>query len=1099
MKTNRPRIDTPFKNVLLALLAACFTLGASLQAQDGFKSIFNGKDLSGWEGADGLWHVEDGTIVGSTHGVTIENNTFLVYRKAEVGNFHLKLEFKLQGDSNSGVMYRAQDIDGLAHALSGPQLDMHPKPEYLGMYYSEKTGRGIVAQRGQKVLVPEALNAKGKSTPKVTGKVGDDSEFNIFNWNTYEIIAVGNRSIHKINGVVTVDVNDRHPNTAKKGLIGLQLHKGPAMLAFAKDIQLKHLRGKEAQGAIKAAIAKPSKKQADVDPNEGKAINENRATPRDRITAKPGFQVDLLYSVPGDKLGSWVNLCLDGKGRIIASDQYGGLYRFPVPAAGETLDPATIEKVLVDVEAANGMLWAFDALYLGVNNYNDNTKSGLYRLTDTNGDDQLDKVELLRQISARGDHGVHAVRLSPDGKSLFLITGNNTEPTEHSASRVNTNWGEDHLLPRMPDGRGHNRNRLAPAGIIYQVDPDGKNFEVYSHGYRNIFDADFNADGELFTYDADMEYDFNTPWYRPTRVVHAVSGSDYGWRNGTGKWPEWYADTLPAAINIGPGSPTGVTFGYGAKFPAKYQKALYILDWSWGKIYAVHLKPDGSSYTGEKEDFISGAPLPVTDAIINPADGAMYFTIGGRKVQSGIYRVTYTGEAETEPVKAKTGGQKARNLRHSLEAFHGNVDTGAVKAAWPRLDHEDLFVRAAARVAIESQPSRTWMNRALKEKVPERRITALLALARVEGIDRFHRTRQDPPVNATLRDDILSALLDIDFSELNEVYQRDLVRTYQVVLNRFGNPNSSIALQLTALLDQQFPATSIELNQVLCETLVFLQSPTVAKKAIALLKKAPTQEEQLEYARSLRMLTAGWNNQLRTDYIEWFRNAANYRGGASFEIFIENIRNEALATLTPKERIDLAEVLNRKVEKKSPTEALTANFMKGRTFQKNWTLEDLAADADAGMKGRNFENGRTMFAGTACYACHRFQNAGGSTGPDLTGAGGRYSPRDFIDQIINPSKEVNEQFVPIVVEMLDGKSHYGVVVNLKGDVVMINTDLTNPNQRVNIDRKQVKSLEPSKVSPMPPALLNILTKEEILDLTAYVLSAGNPDDARFSN
>jgi putative heme-binding domain-containing protein len=151
------------------------------------------------------------------------------------------------------------------------------------------------------------------------------------------------------------------------------------------------------------------------------------------------------------------------------------------------------------------------------------------------------------------------------------------------------------------------------------------------------------------------------------------------------------------------------------------------------------------------------------------------------------------------------------------------------------------------------------------------------------------------------------------------------------------------------------------------------------------------------------------------------------------------------------------------------------------------------------MKGRNFENGRTMFAGTACYACHRFQNAGGSTGPDLTGAGGRYSPRDFIDQIINPSKEVNEQFVPIVVEMLDGKSHYGVVVNLKGDVVIINTDLTNPNQRVDIDRKLVKSLEPSKVSPMPPALLNILTKEEILDLTAYVLSAGNPDDARFSN
>ena len=1082
---------------LVTSLAACLISANSMRAQDGFKSIFNGKDLSGWQGQDGLWRVEDGAIVGSTHGVTIENNTFLVYRKEEVGNFHLKLDFKLQGDSNSGIMYRAKDIEGLANGLSGPQLDIHPKEEYLGMYYSEKTGRGIVAQRGQKVLVPEELDAKGKSTPKITGKVGNDEGFNVFHWNEYEIIAVGNRLIHKINGVITVDVNDRFPGADKEGLIGLQLHKGPAMLAFAKNIQLKRLNGKEGQAAIRAATADNKKRDRAPDPLEGKAMNENRATPRNRITSKPGFEVDLLYSVPGDQQGSWVNLCLDNKGRIIASDQFGGLYRFPIPAAGETLAPSAIEKVPVDVIAANGMLWAFDALYLGVNNYKEKEKSGLYRLTDSNGDDMLDKVELLRPMLASGDHGIHAVRLSPDGKSIFLITGNNTIPAEYSSSRVNTNWGEDHLLPRMPDGRGHNRDRLAPAGIIYQIDPDGKNFEIYSHGYRNIFDGDFNADGELFTYDADMEYDFNTPWYRPTRVLHAVSGSDYGWRNGTGKWPEWYADTLPAAVNIGPGSPTGVTFGYGAKFPAKYQKALYILDWSWGKIYAVHLRPDGSSYTGEKEDFISGAPLPVTDAIINPADGAMYFTIGGRNVQSGIYRVTYTGDADTAPVNAKTGGQKARNLRRSLEAFHGIVDTGALKAAWPRLDHEDLFIRAAARVAIESQPSKTWMNRALKEKMPERRITALLALARVEGIDRYHRERADPPVNETLRDDILKALLEIDFDDLDESDRRALVRTYQVVLNRFGTPDSSLALQLTAQLDPQFPASTIELNRVLCETLVFLQSPTVAKKTIALLKKAPTQEEQLEYARSLRMLTAGWNNQLRTDYIEWFRNAANYRGGASFEIFIENIRNEALATLTPKERSDLAEVLNRKVEKKSPTEALTANFMKGRTFQKNWTLDDLAADAEAGMKGRNFENGRTMFAGTACYACHRFQNAGGSTGPDLTGAGGRYSPRDFLDQIINPSKEVNEQFVPIAVEMLDGNTHYGVVVNLNGDSVTLNTDLTNPNQRVNIDRKQVKSLEPSKVSPMPPALLNMLTKQEIFDLTAYVLSAGNPDDARF--
>src|SRR6185503_20000800 len=122
-----------------------------------------------------------------------------------------------------------------------------------------------------------------------------------------------------------------------------------------------------------------------------------------------------------------------------------------------------------------------------------------------------------------------------------------------------------------------------------------------------------------------------------------------------------------------------------AKFPAKYQQALFILDRSWGKLYAIHLKPTGSTYTAEKEEFISGAPLPVTDAIIHPADGAMYFAIGGRKVQSGLYRVTYVGAESTAPVSAKSDSNPARGLRHELERFHGHQDPKAIGAAWPHL------------------------------------------------------------------------------------------------------------------------------------------------------------------------------------------------------------------------------------------------------------------------------------------------------------------------------------------------------------------------------------------------------------------------------
>jgi putative heme-binding domain-containing protein len=139
-----------------------------------------------------------------------------------------------------------------------------------------------------------------------------------------------------------------------------------------------------------------------------------------------------------------------------------------------------------------------------------------------------------------------------------------------------------------------------------------------------------------------------------------------------------------------------------------------------------------------------------------------------------------------------------------------------------------------------------------------------------------------------------------------------------------------------------------------------------------------------------------------------------------------------------------------------------------------------------------------MFGAAACFACHRFGNAGGMNGPDLTGAGGRYSPHDLLDQIIHPSKEINEQFAPIVVTKQNGETLTGVIVNLSGDTVTINTDLTNPDQRVGIDRKTVQSIELSKVSPMPPMLLSMLNQEEILDLVAFILSGGDPANPMFA-
>ena len=183
---------------LLCYIANCLTPLFTHAADDTFRSLFNGKDLSGWDGRKGLWTVEDGAIVGSTQ-VKLERNTFLIWKGGDVGDFVLKLKMKFAG-GNSGIQYRAKVDDAAKHYVSGNQCDIHPKPEFYGMLYSEKTGLGIIAKGGQKVEVSK----DGKKT--VVGETEGPTKADTAAWNEIEIHAEGNRVIHKVNGKVTVDV-----------------------------------------------------------------------------------------------------------------------------------------------------------------------------------------------------------------------------------------------------------------------------------------------------------------------------------------------------------------------------------------------------------------------------------------------------------------------------------------------------------------------------------------------------------------------------------------------------------------------------------------------------------------------------------------------------------------------------------------------------------------------------------------------------------------------------------------------------------------------------------------------------------------------------
>ena len=476
----------------------------------------------------------------------------------------------------------------------------------------------------------------------------------------------------------------------------------------------------------------------------------------------------------------------------------------------------------------------------------------------------------------------------------------------------------------------------------------------------------------------------------------------------------------------------------------------------------------------------------------------MYFAIGGRKVQSGLYRVSYPGEEKTAPISTRPRVNELAKLRQKLENLHIGKHPKALEIAWPHTDHPDRFVRWAALMAIQHLPIEKWATKALTEKDSGKRANILLSLSKAAGIDPFHRKDTDSPVDRKMGQKILQSLLQIKWSELTPSERLSLVRTYQVAMVRFGKPSPKVTNKIITQLDPRFPSESFEMNWLLCETLSYLEAPTAAQKGISILMRAPTQEEQMEYARSLRNLKSGWTRELRTHYFNWFLKAANYRGGASFTKFIEFIRNDAVASLSPAEQKGLAGLLAKKAVMKSPAEVM-AEAMAGRTFVKNWELEELSKSSSSGLKGRNFQVGQKMFAAGGCYACHRFGNQGGMNGPDLTGSGGRYSPHDLLEQIMYPSKEINEQFVPTFVTLKSGEALSGVVVNLNGDRVTLNTDLYNPNQRTSVQRKEIQSMGPSTVSPMPPGLLNMMEKEEIMDLLAYILSGGDTNHRFFSN
>lgn len=825
------------------------------------------------------------------------------------------------------------------------------------------------------------------------------------------------------------------------------------------------------------------------------------------INILEGFDAELVYSVP-ESQGSWVAMAFEPKGTLIVSDQDSqGVFRVTLPPADDAGAKVKVESLKGfpcepipwgdrTVGGALGFLYAFDSLYMS-------TMKGFYRIRDTDGDGSYDEFKLLNRLKVGYEHSAHSIIETEDGKGIYLVTGNHTPVPEGVKSLQPPVWATDSLLPEMPDPMGHAVGIDPPGGWICRISPDGNEWTMVASGFRNAVDLAINREGELFTYDSDLEFDIGSPWYRPTRVNHVISGGEYGWRAGSAKWPDYFADSMGSVVGVGPGSPTGISFGYHSDFPPEYQDKLFICDWTFGTMFTVEMTEKGSSYTGTKKEFLNGSPLNISAMRFGP-DGNMYFLTGGRNTASKLYRIRYTGSKMEGEVRQLLANQELRDLRHSLEALYTSKKAEAVEMAWPHLAHADRGIRYAARIAIENQQVDLWREKVFAEEDPRGAIHGAIALCRLG--------------DKSLSGRIIAKLSSLPFGMMDRDDRLALLRAYSLCLIRLDAPDASQVSTIIGHLDPHFPADDREVNIELCRVLSHLDAPSVVPKTIARMKVTHAEamaydeemlkrhqygkaildamadtpnSENIQYAYSLRRVRSGWSLEDRKHYFTWLNETLRQSGGKSFAGYIRAIRDDAIAHLPPEDREAISPLLG----DIASIDLTSLPVPKGPPGA--WTTETAMKLFEEPLKGRDFENGKRMFSAGRCAACHRFEGTGGYSGPDLGSVGRRYSIRDIIVAICEPSDSISEQYQASSVTLKDGGFLYGRVIYRNDKEIAVAPNPYDLGQISKAPMDDVEKVEFSQISVMPPGTVAAMNADELKDLMAYLISGGDRRHASF--
>ena len=847
--------------------------------------------------------------------------------------------------------------------------------------------------------------------------------------------------------------------------------------------------------------------------NEKKENQSKEIKSDDSIALLDGFKMETLYAPSEKNQGSWVSITQDNEGNLYTSDQHGNLYKVTLPNANNNLDSVQATKLSLKIGMAQGLLWHKKELFALVNasdNEDLKVKNGFYKIIDSNQDKTLDSVIPLRFFNGgAGEHGPHSIVLSPDKQAMFLVFGNHVDIPEDISSRVSKNWDEDNLLPVIKDPSGHANDVKAPGGWVVKTDFNGEKWELQAVGLRNTYDIGFNDDGELFGFDSDMEYDLGMPWYRPIRLCHLTAASDFGWRTGTGKFAPSYPDNLPAIANLGQGSPTGLLFGSGLNWPEKYKKSVFLFDWSYGTMYYASLTPDGSSYKATVNEFLSGVPLPLTDGIVGK-DGAMYFLTGGRRLGSGLHKITYTGEIKKEAAIDKNTPETValRKLRHRLESYQTTVATEHIPFLIENLNHADRFIRFAARTALEQQDYSLWKNAYSSLKTTQQIIEYAIAVAhqgtdkdRAQLLTNLVAIKKVAPNNkiAFLRS--LQLLIARSEGELSTSLQQKL-KSYLLpsylkgtdlenkeVLKLLSYLQVDAVIEKTLLSMEKDTLVSQETKDLYLSGDISQRSDQYGKDVSNMLANMPNQQH-ISYAKSLSILDNGWTRETRTRYFKWFNGALKKSGGKMYTKFIKAILAEALKLVPEDDQAYFESIANENTGE-------SVNYMDGVSQPKgpgkNWSANELVSAYENRKGVPNFKNGQDMFRASLCINCHNVNGLGGNSGPELSKVGTRFSIKDMADAIITPSATISDRYRYYTYEIEDGSTISGRVIKEEDGKLELTTNAFATNITTTINKKDIVKKYSSNISPMPSSLINRLNEKELIDLMTYLVVGGKED------